>query len=718
MDLQTLQRRLLGRVRRILRHTLDHARSVSLPTHATAADALPPYARFGFLDRSFMDRLAALSPWHPGLISRLAEDAMCHRFDLLGSGPVTVSHGMKCMGLAGISYDPVQAPDIDASGLWLGKAINRSNVAESRRIWRCIDGKYTPIDWQLDFKSGYRWNERTWHSRIRFGHLRGVDIKVPWELARLQHLPALALAAHYAKAGYITKRRPQDFDREAKNQLLDFIASNPPGFGVNWACTMDVAIRVANMVVTQNMMIATGIDLGQEFEAIFAGSVLAHGRHIARNMEWSPVFRGNHYLANIAGLLFAAAYLPRSKETDAWLCFGTEELMSELQYQFHADGSNFEASTCYHRLSAEIVLWAVALLDNMPEDKLLALNERVGWAGPRPPRRQSGPLTLHMSPGRSRPTPIPPWCRERLAAMARFTKSLTRPDGLIVQFGDNDSGRFILIGPYEHYLAACNPSHPAWSLNHQSLVSSIDACLGHGCADAGSAILANFAGWNSFAQEEARSDYDGDGTVGSRDTWDCLLALSKLASEGSYWRTEFAAPSGIKDKLTLQGFSGMGCFVISGPNLFLAIRCGEIGVCGLGAHAHCDQLAIELVVNGKTLAHDPGSYIYTPLPELRNRYRSVKAHHAPRHLDYEPGNLSLGVFDLRGSAVGECLYFGHEGFVGRHRGYGFDVYRIVRLCDDRIAVIDFSPDGHPISDPKPDEIDFSTGYGHADKGQT
>ena len=54
--------------------------------------------------------------------------------------------------------------------------------------------KYEPIDWQVDFKSGYRWSEKTYYKFIKYGHKLGVDIKVPWELSRMQYLIQLALA--------------------------------------------------------------------------------------------------------------------------------------------------------------------------------------------------------------------------------------------------------------------------------------------------------------------------------------------------------------------------------------------------------------------------------------------------------------------------------------------------------------------------------------------
>ena len=51
---------------------------------------------------------------------------------------------------------------------------------------------YKCIDWQLDPKSGYRWNIEDWHTQISIKPEFHADIKMPWEIARLQHLVQMA----------------------------------------------------------------------------------------------------------------------------------------------------------------------------------------------------------------------------------------------------------------------------------------------------------------------------------------------------------------------------------------------------------------------------------------------------------------------------------------------------------------------------------------------
>ena len=83
--------------------------------------------------------------------------------------------------------------------------------------------------------------------------------------------------------------------------------------------------------------------------------ILAHGRFIISHLEWGGI-RGNHYLADGAGLAVIGLAFPQFRESAAWREKGLEIVWGELPLQVLEDGVDFEMSTSYQRLVAELVL--------------------------------------------------------------------------------------------------------------------------------------------------------------------------------------------------------------------------------------------------------------------------------------------------------------------------------------------------------------------------
>lgn len=643
----------------------------------------------------------------------LASHYLDHRFNLLGSGWVQVRHGMQCAGLEGHRYPAGPPVKADREGRWLDARINAANLREARRIWSLVGEGYTPIDWHLDFKSGYRWSEATWYLDVPLARRLGADIKVPWELARMQHLVQLAWAYAFALDGRAGFRSPPAYVSEMRNQVLDFIATNPPRFGVNWRYAMEVAIRVVNWLVAYDLFRAYGARFDPEFDQVLTRSVYEHGLHVVRNLERGPGLCGNHYLANLAGLAFVSAYLPASPETDAWLAFAVGELINEVGRQFNPDGSNFEGSTSYHRLAAEMVIYGTALVQGLPEGRKAAIMRRsvpggsaqqVGAPGDRP-RSGSWPL-------------FPDWYLERLERMAEFVCHVTKPGVHVPQFGDNDSGRFLKLQPVYHKMrvrdararyenlrgyAALPDDAVHWEedvLDHRHLVAAVvglferedlAAFAGDGWVEA--KLVAALAGGVPFPSARAAGAQTPAASVrvGTRDAWTRVSEKLALIPDAHRCTVRIAIPGGgARHGLELYAYPEFGVYIYRSSRLYLAVRCGPIGQGGLGGHAHNDQLVVELSVDGTDWIADPGTYLYTPLPARRNEYRSVRAHFAPLCADgREPGRLDQGLFRLGGEPEARCLYFGGEGFVGTHRGYGWPVYRAVRVLDQEVEVTDF-----------------------------
>ncbi len=597
---------------------------------------------------------------------------------------------------------------------WVGDAsyqgdrrtlISPGNRPRSRAIEKLIDPSYAPIDWQQDFKSGYRWRSDRLSGTLRYGHEPGVDVKTPWELGRLQHLMWLA-----GDGG-------ADSKAEFRNQILDFSAANPPGYGVNWMCTMDVAIRAANLLMAHDLFAHKGETFDAAFMAEFHALILAHGKHIAGNLEWHEHHRANHYLADIAGLLYVAAHLPRSQETDVWLAFSVQQLIKEVERQFTHDGANFEASTSYHRLSSEMAIYSTALVLGLPQEKRAALEqyERTLWS--KHPAMDPPPMTLHPMPGTEASSPFPDWYFHRLERMAEFSLHITKGNGRIVQIGDNDSGRFFKLCPL---FTGEREEH----LDHRPLVAAINGLFDR-------PDLTAFAGSETKFESTVIRKLSKGVTISSyKANHERPLAASRfIPGKGKSWRasshTIITPPDPtVFDDIQAFSYPDFGLFIWRSPRLFLSIRCGPIGQNGNGGHAHNDQLAVELNIDGEDWVSDPGSYLYTPSPRDRDAYRSIGAHASPRSGDKEPGRLDLGLFRLGNESKASPLVFDHDQFEGLHHGFGFPMYRRVLVEGDRLHIIDSSgkegPEPVLIKDAASLrrhwalDLPFSPGYGSID----
>lgn len=227
-----------------------------------------------------------------------AEEALAHRVDLLGSGPVDLG------------------PE---------------------------------IDWHRDFKSGYRWPRR-FYREVEVTRLADrSDAKVPWELSRCHHLVTLARAACLFEE--------ERYARESESQLGSWLDANPAGIGINWTNPMEIGIRAVNLV----WAVAT-LEGWRPVEDTLrnrvADSLRWHGHHIEANLEGAPYLRSNHYLGDILGLLVLGSVLSGEPSAGKWFQRARREFEREIAKQVYADGVSFEASLAYHGLVLEMFLVA------------------------------------------------------------------------------------------------------------------------------------------------------------------------------------------------------------------------------------------------------------------------------------------------------------------------------------------------------------------------
>ncbi len=284
-------------------------------------------------------------------IIKAAEDVLEHKFDLLGSGPV----------------------------------------------------KLDPIDWHIDFKSGFRWPKgKFYKDYVQVDLSNNADVKVPRELSRSHHLLWIG------QAYLLTK--DEKYTKEFISQINSWIKENPLMRSINWGCAMDVAIRAVNWLYALNMFIESKL-ITEHFIKKIVLSFYQHAWFIFNNLEKGFPGSHNHYMSDLVGLLFLGRLFKTTRDGKRWFSFALNEFYFELRYQILPNGPSYERSTHYHRLMTELVFYSYLFL------KRININ--------------------------------PPFdIRQRVFNMLDFVLHYTKPDGFAPIIGDEDNGRLLPIVKY------------------------------------------------------------------------------------------------------------------------------------------------------------------------------------------------------------------------------------------------------------------------------
>ncbi|HKP86275.1 MAG TPA: heparinase II/III family protein, partial [Blastocatellia bacterium] len=173
------------------------------------------------------------------------------------------------------------------------------------------------IDWHRDPRSGLRWPLAHWtRTPLRLG--QRADVRQVWELNRLYHLATLGRA--YALTG------DERYAGEFLIQIASWYEENPPRFGVNWTVAMEVAVRAVNIIAATEMLLASKQMTDEAIELILK-ILLAHGRYIRANLEFSHRAASNHYLSDLIGMFVIGMTVPEFAESGAWVSYSAPRLL-------------------------------------------------------------------------------------------------------------------------------------------------------------------------------------------------------------------------------------------------------------------------------------------------------------------------------------------------------------------------------------------------------
>ncbi|PKL85132.1 MAG: hypothetical protein CVV22_09400 [Ignavibacteriae bacterium HGW-Ignavibacteriae-1] len=370
----------------------------------------------------FKDFIAKFDNEKSDILFNVCDRVLEHRFDILGHYDINCGHYYE--NSYEVNKHCTKPQNFKSHREYIKKHINEQNQKHSILISRNLPESYKLIDWERDFASGYRWNENTWHRKIRYGAIEGVDIKVPWEIGRLQFLPWMAFASHVSgDLKYI---------KAADNIAIDFIMSNPPYFGTQWMTAMDAAIRAVNICAYLAIKKQNGSTVSEK-DIIISSTLEDHYNFIRKNLEWSGGMRGNHYFAGICGLIILSSFLGASDKKIRTLRFALNMLSEEILYQFDNDGGNFEASLPYHFFVSEMLFTSLSAIENIGDNRLNWLNMLIN---------SDDSFTIDDNR-----IIFADEVMNRIQAIKNFSAATSLDDGRYPKIGDDDSGFFLRTNP-------------------------------------------------------------------------------------------------------------------------------------------------------------------------------------------------------------------------------------------------------------------------------
>ncbi len=253
-----------------------------------------------------------------------------------------------------------------------------------------------PPDWRFDPISGWRAPFLHWTRFDRPDDVTFGDPKVICELNRHQWLVYLGQA--YRVTG------EERYADAVVQYWKDWLRANPPGMGINWCSSLELALRLIAWCWTL-LLLRDSRALTPSVFAALAESVKAHARHIERYLSYyfSP---NTHLTGEALGLLYVGVLFTHLDRAQRWRSLGTSILLREIERQVLSDGVYFELSTCYQRYTVDTYL------------HFLILASRAGIE-------------------------VPPIVRQRVQAMLDFFLTVRHPDGSMPSIGDGDDGQLL-----------------------------------------------------------------------------------------------------------------------------------------------------------------------------------------------------------------------------------------------------------------------------------
>lgn len=255
-----------------------------------------------------------------------------------------------------------------------------------------------PINWHYEPLSAKHIPLKPWYDFKELETEDTGDKKIVWELNRHQHFFTLGVAY------WLTK--DEIFAETFVNHLESWIEQNPPGLGINWVSSLELALRVISWIWAFHFFKDSPFFSDELF--LKATKILyLHGQRIETYLStyYSP---NTHLTGEALGLYYLGTQMPFLVEAERWRQLGERILLEQIEKQVWQDGVYFEQSSWYARYTADFYIHFLILR------KLFDTHDE------------------NIS-----------FLKAKLQLLLDFLMYITRPDGTTPLIGDDDGGKVL-----------------------------------------------------------------------------------------------------------------------------------------------------------------------------------------------------------------------------------------------------------------------------------
>jgi len=242
---------------------------------------------------------------------------------------------------------------------------------------------------------------------------------------------------------------------------------------------------------------------------------------------------------------------------------------------------------------------------------------------------------------------------DKVTSILNFSNNILNKDGSVCQIGDNDSGRYLRLSVLDEQ-------------------------------DKGGLFHTTFMKFYKYSSEDEITG----GYFYSNILFDILRSTLKV-SDWEIKQSEKPVTKSKTCKFNLKAFSDFGIYGFENDIYSTIFRCGAIGQNGKGGHSHNDQLSLILKIGDIDLLVDPGSYVYTALPDIRttgmHNTLSVEKYEQNAWSENNPDDL---FWMRKDKSKARILQLSDTMIIGEHYGFKKPHKRILNLKEKSIEGVD------------------------------